>query len=88
MLSMIVKIGTVISTMKTDDRQEQRAVDPLLLVAEVHEHAATIDPFIVAMISATVIATGTARWNWFAADRDAVNTNSAAPTICRCERSS
>ena len=35
---MIVNIGTIISTMKNDDRQQQRAVDPLLLVAQVHEH--------------------------------------------------
>ena len=34
-----VSIGTNISTMKNDDRQDQRAVDPLLLVAQVHEDA-------------------------------------------------
>ena len=32
--------------------------------------AATIDPFMVAMISATVIASGTARWIWFDRDGD------------------
>ena len=42
---------------------------------------ATIEPFIVAMISATVIAIGTARCTWLTATVIPVNTNSAAPTI-------
>ena len=42
---------------------------------------ATIDPFIVAMISAMVIASGTARWALAAATVMTVNTISITKTV-------
>ena len=47
--------------MKKHRREQQRAVDPALSWLRCMNTAATIDPFIAAMMSATVIATGTAR---------------------------
>ena len=41
--------------------------------------AATIEPFMQAMMSATVIAIGSARCTWFAATVIPVNTSSATP---------
>src|SRR5437899_4176790 len=64
---------------KPQDRQDQRAVYPPLLVAEVHEDRRDIDPFIGAMVSATGAGTRPPEGELVAPTVMAGNISSAAP---------
>ena len=78
---MVVNSGTNISTMKEGDRQQQRAVDPLLLVVQVHEHRRHHRPLDARDDERDGDRRGHREVTRFAATVMTVNTSSAAPII-------